>query len=87
MITPYLNVYIESTVLSNKYGGANVGVTKCMSHFYMFASTNSTVKLANGNIVHAKGIGIIIYIYIYIYIKMTHYISSGTSLLLYISPF
>ena len=31
-----------------------------MSHFSMFVPTKSTVKLANGNTVHAQGIGIIL---------------------------
>ena len=38
----------------------NVAVTNCMSKISMFVSTKSTVKLANGNIGHAQGIGIII---------------------------
>ena len=49
-----------STVLFHKYGGENVAVTNCMSHFYMFFPTKATVKLANGNTGHAQGIGIIL---------------------------
>ena len=52
--------YTVSTVLFHKYGGANVAVTNCMSHFYMFVPTKSTVKLANGNTEHAQWIGVIL---------------------------
>ena len=45
--------YTISTVLFHRYGGANVEVTDCMSHFYMFLPTKATVKLANGNTGHA----------------------------------
>ena len=44
----------------HKYGGANVAVKIFISHFYMFLSAKATVKLANGNTVHAQGIGIIL---------------------------
>ena len=41
--------------------GANVAFTNCMSRFSMFVPTKATVKLANGNTVHAQVIGIILY--------------------------
>ena len=47
-------------MLFHKYGGANVTVTDCMSHFSMFGPNKNTVKLANGNTGHAEGIGIIL---------------------------
>ena len=60
MVAPTSKFYTVSTVLFHKYGGANVAVTDCMSHFYMFVPTKVTVKLANGNTGHAQGIGIIL---------------------------
>ena len=60
MVAPYSKFYTVSTVLFNKYGGANVAVTNCMSHFYMFYPTITNVKLANVNTGHAQGIGIIL---------------------------
>ena len=53
-----------STVLFHKYGGKNIAVTNCMSQFYMFVLTNTTVKLANGNTGHAQGIGIILCLFL-----------------------
>ena len=47
-------------MLFHKYGGENVSVTNCMSHFSMFFQTKATVKLANGNTVHVQGIVIIL---------------------------
>ena len=35
----------------------NVAVTNCMSHFSKFVAINTTVKLYNGNTVHAQVIG------------------------------
>ena len=61
VVTPPSKFYTVSNVLFHKDGGANVAVTNCMSHFYMFVPTKSTVKLANGNTVHAQGIGIILF--------------------------
>ena len=49
-----------STVLFHKDGGANVAVKNCMSHFSMFVPAKVSVKLDNGNTVHAQGIGIIL---------------------------
>ena len=60
MVAPPLKAYTLSTVLFHKYGGANVAVTNCMSHFSIFFTTNATVKLANGNTGHAQVIGIIL---------------------------
>ena len=60
MVAPPSKFYTVSTALFHKYGGANVAVTNCMSHFSMFVSTKATVKLANGNTGHAQGIGIIL---------------------------
>ena len=48
-------------MLFHKDGGENIAVTNCMSHFSMFVPTKATVKLANGNTVHAQGIEIILY--------------------------
>ena len=50
-----------STVLFHKYGGENVAVTNCMSHFSIFVPTKATVKLANGKTGHDQGIGIILF--------------------------
>ena len=60
MVTPPSNFYTLSTVLFHKYGGGNVAVTNCMSHFSMFVPTKVTVKLANVNTVHDQIIGIIL---------------------------
>ena len=60
VVYPTSIVFTVSTVLFHKDGGANVAVTHCMSHFYMFVSTKATVKLANVNTGHAQGIGIIL---------------------------
>ena len=60
MVAPPTKFYTVSTVLFHKDGGANVAVTNCMSHFSMFVPTKATVKLANGNTVHAQGIEIIL---------------------------
>ena len=49
MVAPLSKFYTVSTVLFHKYGGSNVAVTNCMSHFSMFFPTKATVKLANGN--------------------------------------
>ena len=45
-------------MLFHKYGGENVAVKNCMSHFSMFVPTKATGKLDNGNTGHAQGIGI-----------------------------
>ena len=47
-------------MLFHKYGGVNIAVTNCMSHFSMFVATKATVKLANVNTVNSQGIGIIL---------------------------
>ena len=59
MVAYQSKFYTVSTALFHKYGGANFAVTSFMSHFSMFAPTEATVKLANGNMVHFQGIGII----------------------------
>ena len=41
------------------YGGENVSVTNCMSHFSMFVPTKADVKLANGNTGRSQVIAII----------------------------
>ena len=53
-------IYTVSTDLFLKYGGANVGVENCLSHFSMFVSTKVNVKLDNGNTVHYQLIGTIL---------------------------
>ena len=60
VVTPSSKSYTVSTVLFHINGGQNVAVTNCLSHFSMFVPTKATVKLANGNTVHAQGIGIIL---------------------------
>ena len=60
MVAPSSNFYIVSTVLFHKYGGANVSVKNGMSQFSINLPTKETVKLANGNRVHAQGIGILL---------------------------
>ena len=52
--------YTISTVLFHRYGGANVGITNFMSHFYMFVPSKDILKIARGNTGHAQGIGIIL---------------------------
>ena len=60
MVAPPTNVYIVSTLLFHKDGGANVAVTNFMSHFSMFVPTKATVKFADGNTGHDQAIGIIL---------------------------
>ena len=60
MVAPPSKFYTVSTVLFHKYGGANVAVTNCMSHFSIFVSAKATVKFSTGNTGHAQGIGIIL---------------------------
>ena len=60
MVAPPSKLYTVSTVLFHKDGVANVVVTTCMSHFSIFVPTKATVKLANGNTLHAQGIEIIL---------------------------
>ena len=48
-------------MLFHKYGGMNISVKNCMSHFSMFVSINSTVKSANVNTIHSQVIGIILF--------------------------
>ena len=61
MLAPLSKLYTVSTVLLHKYLGVNVAVTNCMSQFYMFVPTNTNVKLANVNTVHAQVIGIMLF--------------------------
>ena len=60
VVTPPWKNYTVSTVLFHKYGGANVAVTNCISHFYMFVPTKATVKSANVNTGYSQGIWIIL---------------------------
>ena len=60
MVAPPTKFYTLSTVLLHKDGGVNVALTNCMSKCSMFVPTKATVKLANGNMGHAQGIGIIL---------------------------
>ena len=60
VVSLYSKMYIVSMVLFHNDGGYNVGVTNCMSHFYMVVPTKANVKLANGNMVNAQGIWIIL---------------------------
>ena len=61
VVAPTSKVYTVYTVLFNKYGGDNVLLTNCMSHFSMFVPTKATVKLANEKTGHAQVIGIILF--------------------------
>ena len=58
---PLLQFFTVSTVLFHKYVGAYVAVTNCMSHFSMLSPTKANVKMANENMVHAQGIGIVLF--------------------------
>ena len=60
VVAPFSKVYTVSIVLFHKDEEANVAVTNFMSHVSMFVSTNNTVKVANGNMGHAQGAGIIL---------------------------
>ena len=55
-----LKFYSVSTELFHKYGGENISVTNSISHFYIFIPIKVTMKLANINMGHAQGIGIIL---------------------------
>ena len=58
--SPTSKFYTLSTVLFHKDEEAIFLVTNWMSHFSMFVPTKATVKLVNGNTVHAQGIGVIL---------------------------
>ena len=60
VVAPPSKFYTLSTVLFHKYRGEKVAVKDCMSHFSMFVSTKSTVKMANRNTGHTQGVGIIL---------------------------
>ena len=60
VVAPPSKFYTVSTVLFHKYRRENVTVNNCMSHFSMFFSTKATMKMDNGNTVHAQGIEIIL---------------------------
>ena len=60
VVDPYSKFYTVLNVLFHKYGGANFGVTNCMSHFNMSAPTKDDVKWANSNMGYSKGIRIIL---------------------------
>ena len=60
MVDPSSKHFSVSTVLFHNYVGSNVGVTNCLSHFYMFVPTKGNIKLANENTAHAQVIGIIL---------------------------
>ena len=57
---PSLKIHTVSTVFFHKDVGANVAVKNCMSTFSMFVPTKAALKMANGNMGHAQGIGIIL---------------------------
>ena len=59
-VYPSLEFYTVSTLLFHKYGGENICVKNCMSHFSIFVPTNYNVKLSNGNMVYAQEIGIVL---------------------------
>ena len=56
MVAPTSKFYTFSNGLFHKYGGANVGVTNCMSHFFYFCPNQWLTKHTG----HAQGIGIIL---------------------------
>ena len=60
IVPPPSIFYTVSTVLFHKDGGSNVAVTNGMSHFSIFVLTKATVKLDNGNTLHAQWIGIVL---------------------------
>ena len=60
VVAPPSKFHTVYIVLFHKYGGSNVAVTYCMSHFSMFLPTKATVKLANGNKGNDQGIGIML---------------------------
>ena len=61
LVVPHsLNFYTVSTVLFHKDRGGEFGVKNCMSNFSMFIPSKANVKLANGNMGHARVIGIIL---------------------------
>ena len=60
VVAPSSKIYTIYTVFFHKYGGSNVAITNCMSHFYMFVKSKSTVKLANKNAGDSQVIGIIL---------------------------
>ena len=60
VVAPPSKIYKNSTVLFYKYGGTNVAVKNCISHFSMFSPTKSTVVFSNENTGHAQGIGVIL---------------------------
>ena len=60
LVYPYLNLYAVSTVLINKYRGANVGVENFLSNVLMFVPTRANAKLADGNTGHAQLIRIVL---------------------------
>ena len=60
VVAPPSKFYTVSTVLFHKDGGANVAFTNSMPHFSMFVPTKTTVKMVNGNTVHAQGSWVIL---------------------------
>ena len=63
--SPLLQSFIQSLLcFFYIYVGDNVAVTNCMSQFYMFLPTKTTLKLANVKTGHAQGIGMILYHFI-----------------------
>ena len=47
-------------MLFHEYLGENVGVTNCISQFYISVQIKDSVKLAHGNMGHVQGIWIIL---------------------------
>ena len=54
MVDLSLKFYTVSTMLIHKDEGSDSSVTNCMSRFSIFVTAKVTVKLANGNTVHAN---------------------------------
>ena len=60
VVAPTSIFYTVYSVLFHGYGGSNVSVTNCMSHFSWFVSTKAIVELDHGNTGNSQVIGIIL---------------------------
>ena len=60
VVAPSSKFYTVSTVLFNKYVGANYGLTNFMSHFYMSVPNKANVKFSYGKTWHAQVIRILL---------------------------
>ena len=76
MVAPPSKLYTVSDVLFHKYGGANVAVTNCMSHFSVFVPTKATVKLAKETRDMSKELGLVYvaFLTLQLYIQLDQFI-------------